>query len=95
MSEPTIFTLETALACDLKCPECAIGGGMIERKKGFLSFDRFKIVADKIRPHAKFLYLHLWGEPMLNREILEMTRYASTFVPTNISTNGQSMTPAR
>lgn len=92
--KPAIFALETSLACDLKCPECAIGGGMIDRKKGFLSFERFKIVADKIRPYAEFLYLHLWGEPMLNPAILDMTRYASAFVPTNISTNGQTMTPA-
>ena len=90
---PETFSIETALACDLKCPECAIGGDSIQRKKGFMSFEHFKIIADRIRPHAKYLYLHLWGEPMLNKDIISMTQYASEFCKTNISTNGISLTP--
>jgi MoaA/NifB/PqqE/SkfB family radical SAM enzyme/predicted SAM-dependent methyltransferase len=88
-SFPGTFTIETALACNLKCPECAIGGDMINsRDKGYLSFDKFKIIADKIRPYAKYLYLHLWGEPMLNKYIIQMIKYVSEFTKTNISTNG-------
>ena len=90
---PATFTIETSLACNLKCPECALGGGMIQRPKGFMTFDDFKILADKIRPYVKYLYLHLWGEPMLNPDIFAMIRYASAFTRTNISTNGMNMTP--
>jgi len=86
--KPKVFTFETSLACNLKCPECAIGGGMISREKGFLPFDKFKILADKIKPFAEYLYLHLWGEPMLNKEIINMIKYASQFCAVNISTNG-------
>ncbi len=85
---PEVFSLETTLACNLKCPECALGGGMIDRSKGFMNFDTFKIVADKIRPYVKYFYLHIWGEPMLNKDIITMIKYASTFTKTNISTNG-------
>jgi MoaA/NifB/PqqE/SkfB family radical SAM enzyme/predicted SAM-dependent methyltransferase len=85
---PETFCLETTLTCNLKCPECALGGGMIGRSKGFMSFDTFKIVADKIRPFVKYFYLHIWGEPMLNKDIIPMIKYASTFTKTNISTNG-------
>jgi hypothetical protein len=89
---PESFAIETILGCDLKCPECAIGGNFITRKKGWMQFKQFKITADKIRPFCKHLYLHIWGEPLLNKDIFQMIEYASTFTSTNISTNGKSMT---
>ena len=89
---PETFAVETILGCDLKCPECALGGGYIDRKKGLMNFEQFKIVADKISSFCKLLFLHLWGEPMLNKDIFKMIEYASAFARTNISTNGQAMT---
>lgn len=89
---PRIFMIESTLACNLRCPECAIGGKLITRKHQILSFDRFKILADKIRPYAQFLYPYIWGEPTLNPDIIPILRYASSFTATNISTNGMTMT---
>ncbi|GEM_PF-1190375 len=86
---PKIFTIETVLACSLKCPECAIGGDIIERQHTVMKLDRFKLIADKIRPFVKYLYLHLWGEPMLNKQIIPMIQYAAQFTRTNISTHAQ------
>jgi len=91
---PHVFAIETTLACDLRCPECAIGGGMVERAKGLMSFAQYKIIADKIAPYAEYVYLHIWGEPMLNPDIFRMIEYTARFAKSNISTNGQSMTPA-
>lgn len=90
---PSIFSVETMLGCNLKCPECAIGGGMITRSKGYMTFEQFKVIADKIRPYCRYLYLHLWGEPMLNPDIIQIIRYASQFTACNISTNGMCLTP--
>lgn len=90
--QPGIFTIETTLACDLRCPECAIGGGMIKRSKALMSFEQFKIIADKIRPYARYVYLHIWGEPLLNPDIFRMISYTARFARTNISTNGMSLT---
>lgn len=89
---PETFTVETILGCDLRCPECAVGGDFITRKKGWMNFERFKIIADKIKPYCKYLYLHIWGEPLLNKDIFKMIRYASRFTKTHISTNGNLMT---
>ena len=72
---PRNFAIETVLGCNLRCPDCAIGGDIVTRKKGYLSFDRFKIVMDKIGPYVNYLYLHLWGEPMLNPEIVSIIKY--------------------
>jgi MoaA/NifB/PqqE/SkfB family radical SAM enzyme/SAM-dependent methyltransferase len=90
---PRIFTVETSLACELKCPECERGTDLVTRKKGVLSLEKFKIIAEKIKPFGpQYLYLHLYGEPMLNPEIISIIRHASTFSKTNISTNGMSLT---
>lgn len=90
---PKIFTIETSVVCELKCPECALGSGLLKRKKGFMPFEKFKIIADKIRPlNPAYLYLHMYGEPMLNPDIIRIINYASTFSKTNISTNGMAMT---
>jgi MoaA/NifB/PqqE/SkfB family radical SAM enzyme len=90
--KPEIFIVETFLGCDLKCPECAIGGGFITRKEGRLDFDRFKIIADKIKPFCKDLHLYHSGEPLLNRDIFKIIKYASAFTKTNISTHGNTLT---
>ena len=84
---PTTFTIETALACNLRCPECAIGGEMIGRAKNLMRWETFKTIADKIRPHAEYVFLHLWGEPLLNKKIFEMIAYTAEFARVNISTN--------
>ena len=90
---PRIFSVETVLACDLRCPECAIGGDRIDgRKRAVHDFDTFKRIADKIRPHAQYVYLHVWGEPMLNQHIFDIIEHTSQFARTNISTNGNSLT---
>ncbi len=89
---PRLFVVEPVLGCDLKCPECAVGGNRITNKKGWMRFEQFKIIADKIRPFCQYVYLHHNGEPMLNKDIFKMIEYASVFTRTNISTNGQSLT---
>ena len=89
---PRIFSIETVLGCNLRCPECAIGGGKVSRKRGCLDFDSFKVIADKIRPFADYVYLHLWGEPFLNKDIFRIIHYASEFARTHISTNAQMVT---
>jgi MoaA/NifB/PqqE/SkfB family radical SAM enzyme/predicted O-methyltransferase YrrM/tetratricopeptide (TPR) repeat protein len=89
---PENFVVETVLGCNLKCPECAVGGGIVTRKRGAMTFEQFKIIADKIRPFCQYLYLHCWGEPLLNKDIFEIIRYASAFTKTDIHTNGNSLT---
>lgn len=92
-SYPTTFTLETVLGCNLRCPECAVGGGLVNRKYGQMSMDQYHVLAGKIRPHARYVYLHLWGEPLLNRDIFSMVRHAGEFARTNLSTNANLLDP--
>jgi MoaA/NifB/PqqE/SkfB family radical SAM enzyme len=86
---PSIFSIEITLGCNLKCPECKTGSSAIKRKKGNMTFDQLTVIADKIRPYADYVYLHIWGEPLLNQDVFRMVKYISKFSRLNISTNGQ------
>lgn len=92
---PTTFTLETVLGCNLRCPDCAVGGELISRPYGTMAMENYLTLAEKIRPYVKYLYLHLWGEPLLNTDIFSMVRHATEFTKTNISTNANLVTPEK
>ena len=90
MDLPEIFTIETTLACNLQCPECAIGGNLIVRPKGYMNLEQFKIIAEKIQPFVKLCYLFNWGEPLLNPDIIKIIKHSSEKFNANlcVSTNG-------
>lgn len=91
MGYPWLFSIETMLGCNLRCIECAIGANLITRKYGYMSLKDFTRIARKILPYCRYAYMHLWGEPMINPEIISMLKLASTFTRTNISTNANNL----
>ncbi|MBQ6066969.1 MAG: radical SAM protein [Clostridia bacterium] len=60
--------LEITDVCNLNCSFCRGA----TREKGFLSVDRFRIAAEKLRPFTEYLYLHLMGEPLLHPRLDEI-----------------------
>ena len=91
MLYPTTFAIETVLGCNLHCVECAVGSNLIRRKHGMMPLSDFIIIADKIKNVCTYLYLHLWGEPMLNKDMFSMIEIGSEFAKTNISTNANTL----
>lgn len=85
---PTCYTVETVLGCNLKCPGCACGTGRISRRHQHMSLEAYQKIAEKIRPWAKMVLLHNWGEPMLNAGIYDMIELTQEFATPNIHTNG-------
>lgn len=79
MRLPATYTIEPVLGCNLRCPICAVGCGLITRPRRHMSMDEFETIAAKIAPHAKQVALHCWGEPMLNRDIFGMIARVRTF----------------
>jgi len=84
---PHTFFLETVMACNLRCPECAIGGGITERRNSIMNMSDFSLISNKIKPYAKYVLLHMWGEPLLNKYIFEMIHEVASYARVNISTN--------
>jgi radical SAM protein with 4Fe4S-binding SPASM domain len=87
---PEHIIIEPTNVCDLRCPLCPTGSGAMKRKRGFLSLENFKKIVDEIAPCAYYLTLAGYGEPFLNKDIIEMIAYAKKRqLIVNVATNAQ------
>lgn len=85
---PLTLMLEPANYCNLKCPLCPTGAGLLKRKKAAMSFNDFKKILDELGPYVIHLRLWNWGEPLLNAELYKMISYAKKYkIFVNTSTN--------
>ncbi len=74
--------------CNLKCKLCFVNRGMT-REKGDMSLENFKKIVDEISYVKKDIALFFAGEPLMNKDIFEMVKYASSKkLNVNIDTNG-------
>lgn len=73
---PQDYFIEPGTICNLHCPLCVNGAGMLKKKK-FMSMKNFKAIIEKI-PKNRFIGLYNYGEPFLNQNIIEMIEYAKT-----------------
>lgn len=64
--------LEITNVCNLRCSFCA----GTRRAQGLLSPEQFRTLADRLRPHTEYLYLHLMGEPLLHPQLDELLAIA-------------------
>ena len=65
--------LEITNVCNLACSFCP----GTERPSRFLSPAEFRILAEKLRSHTRYLYLHVMGEPMLHPSLGELLAIAN------------------
>ncbi len=78
-SKPYIMFLEVNNICNLHCPFCMTGKGVYGgREKRHMTIDDVKGVIDQTWEHLYFIQLYNWGEPMLNKDIFEIIRYAKS-----------------
>ena len=77
--------LEITNVCNLSCDFCP----GTRREKHFLSPAQFRTLAEKIRPHTEYLYLHLMGEPLLHPNLAQLLEIAHQLdFRVMITTNG-------
>ena len=87
---PFMAFIDPCNACNYHCPLCPTGIGSTNRKKKIMSLEDFKKIMDMIGPYLYSLYLYNWGEPLLNKDIIPMIRYAKektimVFLSTNLA----------
>ena len=71
--------------CNLRCDFCP----GTRRPQGFLSPEDFSVLAQKLRPHTEYLYLHLMGEPLLHPQLPKLLDIAAGLgFQVNLTTNG-------
>lgn len=88
ISKPYRIIIDPTNACNLGCPLCPTGLGASERKKGILKLEDFKNVVDQVKDYCIEIHLYNWGEPTLNKHLVDMLIYAtSRNLWSRISTN--------
>lgn len=74
---PVSISFEPTTSCNLRCPECPSGLRQFTRPRGMLQPSFFKKTIDEIHKDLLYLIFYFQGEPYLNRDFLEMVKYAS------------------
>lgn len=88
VNPPRQLVIETAAVCQLRCPQCAIGLRWFDRGTHFMSMELFNKVVDEAEGFIKHTYLHLWGEPTLNKNLPAMIRRTKEFSTVDLATHG-------
>ena len=74
---PSKIRLEASTICQLKCPSCSNGKGLIASRLGskFLKFEDFKKIINS-NSWVRCIELSSWGEIFLNPDLLKIAQYA-------------------
>ena len=84
---PVSVSTELTNNCNLRCPQCFSGSGLMTRKRGFMDFDLYKKVMKELSPFLYNINLYFQGEPMLHPQFFSFLTIPST-IHSVVSTNG-------
>ncbi len=87
---PYWLTIDPTNLCNLECRFCPTGQKRGSRPQEIMTIKRFKSIMNKIGRFLLYVEFCNWGEPLLNKSILEMIAVAKkykarTFVSTNLN----------
>jgi radical SAM protein with 4Fe4S-binding SPASM domain len=71
---PIHLDIESTSICNLDCPMCPYPEMQI--KKGNMNFELFQKIIDQCDGKVFDVLLHMYGEPLINKDIFKMIRYA-------------------
>lgn len=89
IAHPFALSVEPSGSCQLECPECPTGAGVLSRAKGLMSIPAFEKTIKETANYLLYLNLYFQGEPLLHPQLANLIRIASDRkIYTTISTNG-------
>jgi radical SAM protein with 4Fe4S-binding SPASM domain len=74
---PINYFIDPINICNLRCPLCPTGRGVLARPPGRMALADLKQIVDEIAPYAYRIELYNWGEPLLHPDIFAMIKYVS------------------
>ena len=83
---PVAVGIEISGQCNLRCPECSYGSGVMTRQKGLMDIALFGKIIRELKPYLYNINLYFQGEPMLHPrffDFLEISRGTKVTVSTN------------
>lgn len=84
---PPAISVELSSRCNLACPECFTGTGLLKRKDEFISYTLAKKIAAELRGRTLSARLCFQGEPMMHPRFFDIIVLFREMNP-EISTNG-------
>lgn len=86
---PEILLVEATNSCDSTCRLCPVGEGRRSRPASVLDMETFKQFIDELAPYAQKVHFHNWGDPILDKHLVDKIRYAHdrkliTFIATTL-----------
>lgn len=84
---PAAVSLELTSHCNLRCPECASGSGMMQRERGFMDPALYEKVIRELNPFIVYASLYFQGEPFLHPQFFSFLQQKGD-ARVIISTNG-------
>lgn len=93
---PWALSIEPCGLCNLQCPECPVGAGVLTRKGDQMTSTTFTKILDEAGPRLMWINLYFQGEPMINPHVAEMIAEATKRnIYTCMSTNGHYLSEKR
>jgi organic radical activating enzyme len=74
---PLTVQIETAMACNLRCPMCPVPDSKIHmdgRGPGIMKIETYKEIIRQISDRPRAIGLTIMGEPLINKRIVEFVR---------------------
>lgn len=89
---PLFMQIELTNYCNLKCPVCPTGAGVLNRRPQSIDPQLFEQLMKEVGPNLLVLSLWAWGESLLHPKLAEILRIIQTYdTRTLLSTNGQNL----
>ncbi|MCU0461452.1 MAG: SPASM domain-containing protein [Bacteroidales bacterium] len=89
---PLAAGIELTNYCNLNCPECNSGSGIMTRDRGYLSIDLFEKIVAELGPFMYNLNLYFQGESMMHPLFFSILEKCGD-IRTTLSTNGHFLSP--
>lgn len=74
---PFVLYYEPTTFCNLKCPSCPTGVGLLDRPKDLVNPEDFKRTIDSLADWVFMINMYNWGEPLLHRDFAKLAKYAA------------------
>src|SRR5258705_2808753 len=89
-ARPLKIIFDPTNVCQLACPLCPTGAGVLDRPRGHAEIEMFRRLMDEVGDYVFFVDFYNWGEPLLSSRLEEFiaiakSHNASSFVSTNLS----------
>ncbi len=89
---PLAAGIELTNHCNLKCPQCSSGSGLMTRNRGYMNVNLFDKITGELGPFLYNINLYFQGESMMHPEFFHFLA-KSRNIHTTLSTNGHFLSP--